>query len=62
MGKENKDITAYDIAEMVKDDKTTDSSWIYFLLIMLFAFPMSGDTRTREEIAELKGKVSMLEK
>lgn len=63
MEKENKDIMIADVASMIKDDKTTDSSWIYFtLLMMLFAFPMSGDTRTREELAELKGKVSVLEK
>lgn len=63
MGKENKDIMVADIASMIKDDKITDSSWIYFILfMMLFAFPMSGDTKTREELAELKGKVSVLEK
>lgn len=63
MEKGNKDIMVADISAMMKDDKTTDSSWMYFiLLMMLFAFPMSDDTKTREELAELKGKVSVLEK
>lgn len=63
MEKENKDIMAADISAMMKGDKATDSSWIYYiLLMMLLAFPMSGDTKTREELAELKGKVSVLEK
>lgn len=63
MEKENKSFTAGDIADVIKDDKTEDSTWIYFLLLMMiFAIPMSGDTKTREELAELKGKVSVLEK
>lgn len=62
MEKENKQIMAEDIATMIKDDKSPDYFWPYIMLILLFAFPFHNDTQTREELAELKGKVSVLEK
>lgn len=62
MEKENKEIMAEDISAMIKDDQTTDSLWPYIMLMLFFAFPLHNNTQTREELAELKGKVSVLEK
>lgn len=62
MEKENKEITTADIAAMVKDEKSTDSLWIFLILMLAFGFGPSYDTKTREELAELKGKVSVIEK
>lgn len=36
--------------------------WILLFLMLIFAIPFGSDHQTREELAELKGKVSVLEK
>ena len=36
--------------------------WVFLFLMLIFAIPFGGDHQTREELAELKGKVSVLEK
>ncbi len=62
---ENKEFE--ELKEILKNGNgTSDSSWIWILLLL--SFSMIGNTRVNEEmkmkedIAELKGKMSMLEK
>ena len=37
-------------------------TWILIFLMLIFVIPFGSDHQTREELAELKGKVSVLEK
>ena len=65
MEKENKEFTAEDIRAITQNGTYEDSSNLWIYLILMFAFAVlypSNDSKTREELAELKGKVSMLEK
>ena len=45
-------------------DWCPDNYWFYIILMMVFGFGSFGGTdhALREEVAELKGKVSILEK
>lgn len=62
MEKGNKDIMVADISAMTKDDKSTDPFWPFLIIMLCFGLAPSYDSKTREELAELKGKVSVLEK
>ncbi len=48
----------------IEKDSWTDNSWIFIPLMMLlaFGFPSGTDHELREEVAELKGKMSVIEK
>lgn len=65
MEKDNKEFTAEDIRAITQNGTYEDSSnlWIFLVLMFVFAgwYP-PNDSKTREELAELKGKVSVLEK
>ena len=48
----------------IEKDSWTGDSWVFVILMMLFAFawPSGTDHELREEVAELKGKMSVIEK
>lgn len=45
-----------------KDNSWDGGFWAILIFLMIFGFGPSADHQTREEVAELKGKVSVLEK
>ena len=45
------------------ENEHSDMFWYFILMCLLFGMPFSQtDSKLREEVAELKGKVSVLEK
>lgn len=65
MEKDNKEFITEDIRAITQNGTYEDSSTLWIFLILMFAFAgwyPSNDSKTREELAELKGKVSVLEK
>lgn len=65
MDKDRKELTAEEISAMTKDwNVSSDSNWIWVLVLMaIFACSWGSgtDLKSKEDIAELKGKVSVLE-